>query len=164
MNTRSILTIGIVLVCFYYVLGDAYTVLDYYELKDMEENPISNYGVTPLMFYSFLILFILKVALLLRASAIAKYLLPDEQEIIAGLQMSNVLLVICILVCITTIPNLIMSIAELNAQVKYLDDPYKSFNAKSSIYRNAIELGLALAVMYWRNDLLKMFQTDKEVQ
>jgi len=164
MNTRSILTIGIILVCFYYVLGDAYTVLDYYELKDMGEDPITNYGVTPFMFYSFLILFLLKVLILLRASAIARYLLPDEKEIIAGFQMANVLLIIGILVCLTTIPNLIMSITELNAQVKYLDDPYKSFNAKVPIYRNAIELILALAVMYWRNDLLKMLQTDKEVQ
>lgn len=164
MNTRSILTIGIILVCFYYVLGDALMVLDYYELKDMQHDPLSNYGITPLMFYSFLILFILKVAMLLKAPAVAAYLLPDEKEIISGLQMENVLLIIGIVVCIITIPDLFMSIAEYNAKNMYLDDQFKSFNAKIPIYRNVIELTVALAVMYWRSDLLKALQKDKEVQ
>jgi len=161
MNSRSLLTIGLILISLYYVLGDIFTLLNYYEAYSMADGSSADFGISPLIFYSFFILFILKITILLKAPAIASYLLPTSEAIIPGLQISDVFLVIGIAICIADIPTLIMSIAKYKAQLQYIDDSYKSFNAKLDIYESAIRLVLAFALIYWRKDLLDKLDVNE---
>jgi len=164
MNTRSILAIGIILICLFYISGDIFTSISYYEMMQVEDEALTGFGVTPVIFYSFLILLVLKIVLLFKASAVAAYLLPLSESSITNLQMPDVLLVIGIIVCIVDVPNLIMAVLDYNTQVKYIDDPYKAFNEKMDIYESAIRLILTFALMYWRKDLLNMLDTNKDIQ
>lgn len=163
MNNRSLLTIGLILICLYYILGDIFTLLNYYEAIQLADQP-SGFGIMPFIFYSFFILFILKVAILLRVSAIATYLLPASEPVVTGLQMADVLLIIGIIFCIIDLPNLIMEIAQYKAELRYIDDAYKSFHAKLQIYESGIRLLLACALIYWRKDLLQKLSSNERIK
>jgi|GEM_PF-5267581 hypothetical protein len=161
MTNRSFLTIGIILTCLFYLVGDTFTLVSYYQMVNMEDESVMDFGPSPFMFYSFCILFILKIVFLLKARNVSEYLLPVTEESTLRLSIDDICMIIGIIICIVEIPDLIISIIKYKNQVKELDNPYPAFNEKLDIYESSIRLLVAFILIYLRKDILKKLNVSK---
>ena len=162
MKSNSLLTVGIILICFFYLSADIFTLLSYSQMFRTDEASDMFFGPSRLVVYTFSLLFLLKILLVFKARVVADYLLPKEEVILPGLDMNNVLLVTGIILVIVSLPDLIMAIATYKKSVEYVDDQFKAFNAKLGIYESGLELLFAGALIYWRRDILDKLANTSE--
>lgn len=135
--------------------------LNYYEMVYLEGNSEISFGPGPFIFYSFFVLLILKILLLLKASTVSSYLLPVVEESKLHLRIDDICIIIGILTCVIEIPTLIISILKYKKAFKDLDDPYAGFTEKADVYLGIIRILIA-SVLIFRKDLIARLSTNKE--